>query len=237
MNVINFSGGEPEIEPSRDIVALALDAAAAAGVVPVIAAGNDYNDFGAGSVSSPGNSEGAITVGAVEIGGSPARRTHADFSSVGPTDDLAAPEAGRCGTGRRRPVVGLGGRLDGPLGDEHGGAARRRRGGAAAPAASGLDGRTDQVRARAVGHRLRRRAATPGRPEVAGRRRRRASARRPAAALRRRPRRCRSGFSPAARRPRERSDSRTPEAAPGHGRSSASFVTPRRDCGSRCLRR
>ena len=31
MDVINFSGGEPEIEPSRDIVALALDAAAAAG--------------------------------------------------------------------------------------------------------------------------------------------------------------------------------------------------------------
>ena len=44
MDVINFSGGEPEIEPSRDIVALALDAAAAAGVVPVIAAGNDYDD-------------------------------------------------------------------------------------------------------------------------------------------------------------------------------------------------
>ena len=98
MNVINFSGGEPEIEPSRDIVALALDAAAAAGVVPVVAAGNDYNDVGAGSVSSPGNSEGAITVGAVDIGGSPARRTHADFSSVGPTTislrlkpDVAAP--------------------------------------------------------------------------------------------------------------------------------------------------
>ena len=53
MDVINFSGGEPEIEPSRDIVALALDAAAAAGVVPVVAAGNDYNDLGAGSVSSP----------------------------------------------------------------------------------------------------------------------------------------------------------------------------------------
>ena len=69
MDVINFSGGEPEIEPSRDIVALALDAAAAAGVVPVIAAGNDYSDFGAGSVSSPANSERAITVGAVEITG------------------------------------------------------------------------------------------------------------------------------------------------------------------------
>jgi subtilisin family serine protease len=98
MNVINFSGGEPEIEPSRDVVALALDAAAAAGVVPVVAAGNDYNDMGAGSVSSPGNSARAITVGAVEIGGSPTSRTHAEFSSVGPTTvslrlkpDVAAP--------------------------------------------------------------------------------------------------------------------------------------------------
>ena len=85
MDVINFSGGEPEIEPSRDIVARALDAAAAVGVVPVIAAGNDYNDVGAGSVSSPANSALAIAVGAVEISGSPAKRVHADFSSVGPT--------------------------------------------------------------------------------------------------------------------------------------------------------
>jgi subtilisin family serine protease len=98
MDVINFSGGEPEIEPSRDIVALALDAAAAAGVVPVVAAGNDYNDLGAGSVSSPANSSQAIAVGAVEISGSSSTRTHADFSSVGPTaislrlkPDVAAP--------------------------------------------------------------------------------------------------------------------------------------------------
>ena len=98
MNVINFSGGEPEIEPSRDIVARALDAAAAAGVVPVVAAGNDYSDVGAGSVSSPANSARAIAVGAVEIGGTPATRTHAEFSSVGPTaislrlkPDVAAP--------------------------------------------------------------------------------------------------------------------------------------------------
>ncbi len=96
MDVINFSGGEPEIEPKRDIVALALDAAAAAGVVPVIAAGNDYNDLGAGSVSSPANAEDAIAVGAVDISG--AKRTHADFSSVGPTaislrlkPDVSAP--------------------------------------------------------------------------------------------------------------------------------------------------
>jgi subtilisin family serine protease len=98
MDVINFSGGEPEIEPSRDIVARALDAAATAGVVPVVAAGNDFSDVGAGSVSSPANSTRALAVGAVEISGSPARREHAGFSSVGPTTvslqlkpDVAAP--------------------------------------------------------------------------------------------------------------------------------------------------
>ena len=53
MNVINLSLGEPEVEPSRDIVVRAIDAAAKAGVVPVIAAGNDFNQFGYGSISSP----------------------------------------------------------------------------------------------------------------------------------------------------------------------------------------
>ena len=61
MNVINLSLGEPEVEPSRDIVVQAIDGAAAAGVVPVVAAGNDFEDFGYGSVSSPGNAPGAIT--------------------------------------------------------------------------------------------------------------------------------------------------------------------------------
>jgi subtilisin family serine protease len=98
MDVVNFSGSEAEIEPKRDIVALALDAAAAAGVVSVIAAGNDYNDFGAGSVLSPANAEDAIAVGAVDTSGGTTKRTHADFSSVGPTaislrlkPDVAAP--------------------------------------------------------------------------------------------------------------------------------------------------
>ena len=50
MDVINLSLGEPEVEPSRDLVVQAIDAAAAAGVVPVIAAGNDFSDFGYGSV-------------------------------------------------------------------------------------------------------------------------------------------------------------------------------------------
>ena len=65
MDVINLSIGEPEVEPSRDLVALALDAAAAAGVVPVVAAGNDFDEFGRGSLSSPGTSGKAITVAAV----------------------------------------------------------------------------------------------------------------------------------------------------------------------------
>ena len=82
MDVINLSIGEPEIAPQHDVVALALDAAAAAGVVPVVAAGNDFTEFGAGSLSSPGTSEGAITVGATTSGATPVM---ASFSSSGPT--------------------------------------------------------------------------------------------------------------------------------------------------------
>ena len=82
MDVINLSIGEPEVPPERDAVALALDAAAAAGVVPVVAAGNDYTEFGAGSLASPGSAAGAITVGATTSGAAPVM---ASFSSAGPT--------------------------------------------------------------------------------------------------------------------------------------------------------
>jgi subtilisin family serine protease len=82
MDVINLSLGEAEIEPSRDIVAAALDGAAAAGVVPVVAAGNNFEELGAGSVASPGSSDRAITVAAEsEEGGAQI----ASFSSGGPT--------------------------------------------------------------------------------------------------------------------------------------------------------
>jgi len=54
MDVINLSLGEPEIDQSRDVVVQAIDGAADAGVVPVIAAGNDFEVFGKGSVGSPG---------------------------------------------------------------------------------------------------------------------------------------------------------------------------------------
>ena len=65
MDVINLSLGEAEIEPSRDLVVAAINAAADAGVVPVIAAGNDFDEFGDGSVSSPGSAAKAITAAAV----------------------------------------------------------------------------------------------------------------------------------------------------------------------------
>lgn len=81
MDVINLSLGEAEIDPAHDIVASALDGAAAAGVVPVVAAGNSFSDLGAGSIGSPGTSDRAITVAAEAESGP----TMATFSSSGPT--------------------------------------------------------------------------------------------------------------------------------------------------------
>ena len=80
MDVINLSLGEPEISPGRDLVIRAIDGASAAGVVPVVAAGNDFDAYGHGSVSSPGAAAGAITAGATSVAG-----RMASFSSAGPT--------------------------------------------------------------------------------------------------------------------------------------------------------
>ncbi|MGH3132024.1 MAG: S8 family serine peptidase, partial [Gaiellaceae bacterium] len=86
MDVINLSLGEPEIEPTRDLVVAAINAAADAGVVPVVAAGNDFNDFGRGSVGSPGTAAKAITVAAATSGrGGGGAGIVAGFSSSGPT--------------------------------------------------------------------------------------------------------------------------------------------------------
>ncbi|HST25456.1 MAG TPA: S8 family serine peptidase [Gaiellaceae bacterium] len=65
MNVINFSGGGPESDPANDAMIPTVKNVAAAGVVPVIAAGNDRDDFGLGTVGSPGSAPDAITVAAV----------------------------------------------------------------------------------------------------------------------------------------------------------------------------
>jgi subtilisin family serine protease len=65
MDVINFSGGGPQVDPATDALVEVVRNVAAAGVVPVIAAGNDRDDFGLGSVGSPGTAPDAIGVAAV----------------------------------------------------------------------------------------------------------------------------------------------------------------------------
>ncbi len=93
MNVINLSIGEPEVQPRRDIVVQALDNAAAAGVVPVAAAGNDFEGGGLGSVGSPANTPAAITAAASTLGGDGTRPdVVASFSSAGPTPVSLLPK-------------------------------------------------------------------------------------------------------------------------------------------------
>ena len=65
MDVINFSGGGPQVEPANDAMIETIRNVAAAGVVPVIAAGNDRDDYGFGSAGSPGTAPDAISVAAV----------------------------------------------------------------------------------------------------------------------------------------------------------------------------
>ncbi len=85
MNVLNFSIGEPEMTPKRDVVVDAIQAASAAGVVCVTAAGNDFSDFGDGTVGSPASAPDAIAVAAVTNGRGAPPNVIASFSSGGPT--------------------------------------------------------------------------------------------------------------------------------------------------------
>ena len=80
MDVINLSWGQPEISAGRDLLVRAIEGAAAAGVVPVVSAGNDFGAFGRGSISSPASADAAITAGAATVTG-----RMAGFSSAGPT--------------------------------------------------------------------------------------------------------------------------------------------------------
>jgi subtilisin family serine protease len=85
MDVINMSIGETEIAPSRDPVVKALNAAADAGVVSAIAAGNDFAELGFGTITSPANASQAIAVAASSGGhGSNDVDVIAGFSSAGP---------------------------------------------------------------------------------------------------------------------------------------------------------
>jgi subtilisin family serine protease len=84
MDVINFSGGGPEVEPGNDALIAAVKSVTDAGVVPVIAAGNDRNEFGDGSVGSPGTAPAAITVAATS-------NTHVFAPALDATSPSAPP--------------------------------------------------------------------------------------------------------------------------------------------------
>ena len=105
MDVINLSLGEPEIEQSRDIVVKAIDGAALAGVIPCIAAGNDGDAEGKGSVGSPGSAPLAITAAASTTGRGQAPDILAGFSSIGPAPLLASAQARRHRARRQRRLL------------------------------------------------------------------------------------------------------------------------------------
>ncbi len=149
MDVINLSLGEPEIEPSRDIVVAALSAAARAGVVPVVAAGNDFDDFGVrlGLLSGvdAGSDHGRSGLDHAERPDERDRR----LLLRRPDAALAAAQAGGQRARRRDPLGGAEPQLRHPLGHQHGRPACRGRGGAPPPAPPDLDSGAGESGARA----------------------------------------------------------------------------------------
>jgi subtilisin family serine protease len=101
MDVVNLSLGETDIEPTRDLLGRALNAAADAGVVSTVAAGNS-GELGAGSIDSPASALKAIAA-AASTGGHDSIETDTmpGFSSIGPAPysltfkpDVTAPGEG-----------------------------------------------------------------------------------------------------------------------------------------------
>ena len=95
MDVINFSGGGPSAEPVNDALIETVRNVAAAGVVPVISAGNDRDEFGLGTVGSPGTAPDAISVAATSNNHvfAPTLRVVSPAGAVGPIPYSPAPGA------------------------------------------------------------------------------------------------------------------------------------------------
>jgi serine protease AprX len=106
IRVINLSLGRPVYESyTVDPLCQAVEAAWKAGIVVVVAAGNDgrdnsFGNSGYGTINAPGNDPYVITVGAMKSMGTPQRTDDliASYSSKGPTQidhiikpDLVAP--------------------------------------------------------------------------------------------------------------------------------------------------
>ena len=102
IRVINLSLGRPVFESyTQDPLCQAVEAAWKAGIVVVVAAGNDGRDDtmgtnGYGTISAPGNDPYVITVGAMNTVGTPDRADDVmtTYSSKGPTaiDHIAKPD-------------------------------------------------------------------------------------------------------------------------------------------------
>ena len=138
MDVINFSGGGPQTEPLSDALVEAVRNVAAAGVVPVISAGNDRDDYGLGSAGSPGTAPDAISVAALSnshvfspalrlvAGDAPAPLTRVPFVGAGGTRAPPAWSAGDQVLVDVGTIVGVDGapvprKLCGPPGNLEGG--------------------------------------------------------------------------------------------------------------------
>ncbi len=102
IDVINLSLGHPVFEPAAtDPLVQAVEAAARAGIVVVVSAGNfgknpTTGEVGYAGIASPGNAPSAITVGALDTKGTrtPFDDSVAPYSSRGPTwyDGQAKPD-------------------------------------------------------------------------------------------------------------------------------------------------
>jgi subtilisin family serine protease len=124
MDVINFSGGGPESEPLNDAMVETIRNVSAAGVVPVISAGNDRDEFGWGTAGSPGTAPDAISVAAVSntqvfaptlrvvAPGAPAELLRIPFSPTGARGLSAAVDTALVDVGS---IVGTDGRPVDPL--------------------------------------------------------------------------------------------------------------------------
>ncbi|MEO9175036.1 MAG: S8 family serine peptidase [Gaiellales bacterium] len=98
MDVINLSIGGTEIDPRADALVLAVQGAIASGVVVVVAAGNERESLGYGSIDSPGAATSAITVAATSSAGFFARASTITGSRPVPAllhaFGVAAPDVG-----------------------------------------------------------------------------------------------------------------------------------------------
>ncbi|MDQ3777867.1 MAG: S8 family serine peptidase, partial [Actinomycetota bacterium] len=95
MDVINYSGGSPAIDPRSDAMIETVANVTRAGVVAVVSAGNDRDDFGFGTIGSPSAAPEAISVAATS-------NTHVFAPALAVSDPAAPP------TVTRIPVDSLG---------------------------------------------------------------------------------------------------------------------------------